>query len=220
MRLLYDNTPGFELANGARLSGLEFPAKYNGEWVMGWHEGNFGSAPLDVLKLEAPPKAEIRADTTSNISAVARWKFAPRPKDGGDWLKFDQGERITNISCKLPPLPPFLLSSLFPFSRVDVSMVCLQSTFSLLTQDFLGAWQDHWCWSGTNAKGVWGIFPQTFIDAASIREVSDRSSISSGERRKSGTAGFFERFSSGRKASRQSSVGHVMVSSGPRPSVV
>ncbi|KAF4773454.1 SH3 domain-containing protein [Colletotrichum scovillei] len=181
MRLLYDNTPGFELANGARLSGVEFPAKYNGEWVMGWHEGNFGSAPLDVLKLEAPPKAEIRADTASNISAVARWKFAPRPKDGGDWLKFDQGERITNISW---------------------------------------AWQDHWCWSGTNAKGVWGIFPQTFIDAASIREVSDRSSISSGERRKSGTAGFFERFSSGRKASRQSSVGHVMVSSGPRPSVV
>ncbi|KAK1699761.1 SH3 domain-containing protein [Colletotrichum godetiae] len=181
MRLLYDNTPGFELANGARLTGVEFPAKYNGEWVMGWHEGNFGSAPLDVLKLEAPPKGEIRADTASNISAVARWKFAPRPKDGGDWLKFDQGERITNISW---------------------------------------AWQDHWCWSGTNAKGVWGIFPQTFIDSNSVREVSDRSSISSGERRKSGTAGFFERFSSGRKASRQSSVGHVMVSSGPRPSVV
>lgn len=106
MRLLYDNTPAFELANGARISGIEFPEKYNGEWVMGWHEGNFGSAPLDVLKLEPPPKSEVRMDTTSNISAVARWRFAPRAKDGGDWLRFDRGERITNISCEsLPDLP-------------------------------------------------------------------------------------------------------------------
>ncbi|KAJ5008983.1 hypothetical protein K4K57_009567 [Colletotrichum sp. SAR 10_99] len=98
MRLLYDQTPAFELANGARLSGVAFPAKYNGEWVMAWHEGNYGSAPVDVVKLEPPPRAEIKMDTTSNISAVARWKFAPKSKDGGDWLKFDQGERITNIS--------------------------------------------------------------------------------------------------------------------------
>lgn len=104
MRLLYDQTPVFELANGARLSGVAFPAKYNGEWIMAWHEGNYGSAPVDVVKLEPPPRAEIKMDTTSNISAVARWKFAPKSKDGGDWLKFDQGERITNISCKLTAL--------------------------------------------------------------------------------------------------------------------
>ncbi|KAK1995176.1 SH3 domain-containing protein [Colletotrichum falcatum] len=102
MRLLYDNTPAFELANGARVSGVVFPEKYNGEWVMGWHEGNFGSAPLDVLKLEPPPKGEVRMDTKSNISAVARWKFAPRTKDAGDWLRFDQGDMITNISCGFP----------------------------------------------------------------------------------------------------------------------
>ncbi|KZL87352.1 sh3 domain-containing protein [Colletotrichum incanum] len=181
MRLLYDNTPAFELANGARISGIEFPEKYNGEWIMGWHEGNFGSAPLDVLKLEPPPKGEIRMDTTSNISAVARWKFAPRTKDGGDWLRFDQGERITNISW---------------------------------------AWQDHWCWSGTNAKGVWGIFPQTHIDGNTIRETSDGSSVSSSERRRR-SEGFFGRFASNRKASSQrtSSVAEVIVSSGPRPSV-
>ncbi|GKT48565.1 uncharacterized protein ColSpa_08746 [Colletotrichum spaethianum] len=181
MRLLYDNTPAFELANGARISGIEFPQKYNGEWVMGWHEGNFGSVPLDVLKLEPPPKGEIRMDTTSNISAVARWKFAPKMKDGGDWLRFDQGEKITNISW---------------------------------------AWQDHWCWSGTNAKGAWGIFPQTHIDGNTIRETSDGSSISSSERRRR-SEGFFGRFASNRKASSQraSSVAEVMVSSGPRPSV-
>ncbi|KAK1988014.1 SH3 domain-containing protein [Colletotrichum cereale] len=115
MRLLYDNTPAFELANGARVSGIVFPEKYNGEWIMGWHEGNFGSAPLDVLKLEPPPKGEVRMDTTSNISAVARWKFAPRTKDGGDWLRFDQGDTITNISCGFPstPLLPLFLFSFF-----------------------------------------------------------------------------------------------------------
>ncbi|WQF80174.1 Putative SH3 domain-containing protein [Colletotrichum destructivum] len=181
MRLLYDNTPAFELANGARISGIEFPEKYNGEWVMGWHEGKFGSAPLDVLKLEPPPKSEVRMDTTSNISAVARWRFAPRPKDGGDWLRFDRGERITNISW---------------------------------------AWQDHWCWSGTNAKGVWGIFPQTHVDGNTMRETSDGSSVSSGERRRR-AEGFFGRLASNRKMSSQrtSSVAEVVVSSGPRPSV-
>ncbi|KAK2008597.1 SH3 domain-containing protein [Colletotrichum eremochloae] len=181
MRLLYDNTPAFELANGARVSGIVFPEKYNGEWIMGWHEGNFGSAPLDVLKLEAPPKEEVRMDTASNISAVARWKFAPRTKDGGDWLRFDQGDTITNISW---------------------------------------AWQDHWCWSGTNTKGVWGIFPQTHIDSNTVRETSDSSSMASGERRRR-AEGFFGRFASNRKASSQrtSSVSEVVVSSGPRPSV-
>ncbi|KAF4836946.1 hypothetical protein CGCSCA4_v012167 [Colletotrichum siamense] len=178
MRLLYDQTPAFELANGARLSGVAFPAKYNGEWIMAWHEGNYGSAPVDVVKLEPPPRAEIKMDTTSNIFAVARWKFAPKSKDGGDWLKFDQGERITNISW---------------------------------------AWQDHWCWSGTNAKGTWGIFPQTHIDTNTIRETTDRSSISSSERKRS--EGFFGRLTSRKSSQRPSSVAEVMVSSGPRPSV-
>ncbi|KAF6821518.1 SH3 domain-containing protein [Colletotrichum sojae] len=173
MRLLYDQTPAFELANGARISGVEFPSKYNGEWIMGWHEGNYGSAPVDVLKLEPPPKAEIRMDTTSNISAIARWKFAPRSKDGGDWLKFDQGEKITSISW---------------------------------------AWQDHWCWSGTNAKGVWGIFPQTHVDTNTIRESSDRSSISSNEKTKSER--FFGMLATRKNSQRPSSVAEVTVPSG------
>ncbi|OLN95661.1 hypothetical protein CCHL11_04904 [Colletotrichum chlorophyti] len=178
MRLLADKTPAFELANGARIAGIEFPAKYNGEWIMGWHEGHYGSAPVDVLKLEPPPKSEIRMDTTSNISAVARWKFAPKSKGGGDWLKFDHGERITNISW---------------------------------------AWQDHWCWSGTNSKGTWGIFPQTHIDNNSIREISDRSSISSSERRKSD--GFFGKLTSRKMSQRPPSVAETAAVPASRPSV-
>ncbi|TDZ37716.1 hypothetical protein C8035_v007677 [Colletotrichum spinosum] len=177
MRMLSDQTPAFELANGARLAGVEFPEKYAGEWVMAWHEGLYGSAPFDVLKLEPPPRSEIKMDAASNVSAVARWRFAPKVKDGGDWLKFDQGERIANISW---------------------------------------AWQDHWCWSGTNAKGVRGIFPQTHIDTSTIRESTDGSSIATKEGGKSRILG---RFVSRKASQRMFSVGEVMVSSGPRPTV-
>ncbi|KAL6923701.1 hypothetical protein FSST1_000975 [Fusarium sambucinum] len=50
-------------------------------------------------------------------------------------------------------------------------------------------YQEFWCWSGTNAKGKTGIFPQAFIDAATLRDFgksgSDRASIVSNERNKS-----------------------------------
>ncbi|KAF7544694.1 hypothetical protein G7Z17_g9744 [Cylindrodendrum hubeiense] len=53
------------------------------------------------------------------------------------------------------------------------------------------AYQDHWCWSGTNAKGKWGIFPQAFVDVNTVREPigtgSDRASILSSEKNKSGS---------------------------------
>ncbi|KAH7017360.1 hypothetical protein EDB80DRAFT_282552 [Ilyonectria destructans] len=53
------------------------------------------------------------------------------------------------------------------------------------------AYQDHWCWSGTNAKGKWGIFPQAFVDPNTVREAggtnSDRVSILSSEKNKSGS---------------------------------
>lgn len=43
---------------------------------------------------------------------------------------------------------------------------------------------DHWCYSGTNAKGKWGIFPAAFIDMATLKELqaSDRASIASSEK--------------------------------------
>ncbi|KAH7150037.1 hypothetical protein B0J13DRAFT_281763 [Dactylonectria estremocensis] len=59
------------------------------------------------------------------------------------------------------------------------------------------AYQDHWCWSGTNAKGKWGIFPQAFVDVNTVREAggipfagsggSDRASVLSSEKAKSGS---------------------------------
>lgn len=100
MRLLPDHTPAFELAEGARISGIEFPSKYMGEWVLGWHDGAKKSVPFDVIRLEPPPKNEVRMGGTSTVVAVARWRHAPKAKDGSEWLRFDKGDVISNISCK------------------------------------------------------------------------------------------------------------------------
>ena len=56
----------------------------------------------------------------------------------------------------------------------------------MLTAGDAGTHPNHWCWSGTNAKGKWGIFPQSHIELSSVNEFSgsDRSSIASGEKKK------------------------------------
>ncbi|KAI9171064.1 hypothetical protein HJFPF1_00543 [Paramyrothecium foliicola] len=57
------------------------------------------------------------------------------------------------------------------------------------------AYIDHWCWSGTNSKGKWGIFPQVFIDTNTMQEVetvqSDRTSVVSNEKKGSGIRAMF-----------------------------
>ncbi|RGP78572.1 hypothetical protein FLONG3_3297 [Fusarium longipes] len=71
-------------------------------------------------------------------------------------------------------------------------------------------YQEFWCWSGTNAKGKTGIFPQAFIDIATLRDFgkagSDRASVISNERNKS--LSVLSRFSS-RKASRAGRPGSI-----------
>lgn len=99
-RLLGDRTPALELVVGSKVTGLTFPAKYGGEWCMGWYDGVHASVPLDTLKLEPPAQRDIRMDGTSLVRAKAKWKFVHKDKSGTDWLKFDKDEVITNISCK------------------------------------------------------------------------------------------------------------------------
>jgi hypothetical protein len=74
----------------------------------------------------------------------------------------------------------------------------------------LGPYQEYWCWSGTNAKGKTGIFPQAFIDIGTLRDFgktgSDRASIVSNERNKS--LSVLSRFSS-RKTSRAGRPGSI-----------
>ena len=101
-----DRTSVLHFAVGARIVGIEFPLRYEGKWGIGWHDGVRAAFEADTVQLDAPPKAEIRMQGTSNIQAVARWKWNQK---GGDekWLKFDKGDVIKNISCKTKPTRPF-----------------------------------------------------------------------------------------------------------------
>ncbi|CAJ0549329.1 Ff.00g029420.m01.CDS01 [Fusarium sp. VM40] len=170
-RLLYDRTPALELVLNAKIVGLSWPAKYMGEWAMGYHDGILASVPTEILKLDPPPSSEVKIDGLSPVQATARWKFNHKDKVKGDWLKFEKDEIITNIS--------------WPY-------------------------QEYWCWSGTNAKGKTGIFPQAFIDVSTLRDFgktgSDRASIVSNERNKS--LSVLSRFSS-RKTSRAGRPGSI-----------
>jgi hypothetical protein len=57
------------------------------------------------------------------------------------------------------------------------------------------AYFDHWCWSGTNSKGKWGVFPQAFIDINTMHEAastpSDGMSVVSNEKKPGGIRGMF-----------------------------
>lgn len=185
MKLLHDRTPAFELAIGAKIVGVEFPDKYNGEWCMGYHNGRYASFPFDVARLEPPPPHELRMGGSTSARAVARWKFAVKDKDKtkAEWLKFDRGDMITNISCKFPS-SPFTASPLIPAPAPRHLFTPHSSLYPPRTSadNIPGIDQDHWCWSGTNAKGKWGIFPKSHLDLATLREndESDKASTISG----------------------------------------
>lgn len=106
---------------GQRIVGIEFPARFDGLWAVGWADNVWAAFPADVVRLEPPPPAEIGrgnggGGNGSNLRAVARWKRHPKDKDPGGWLKFDKGEVITNISCEYPlffvPTPFFILGDI------------------------------------------------------------------------------------------------------------
>ncbi|PKK45128.1 hypothetical protein CI102_10644 [Trichoderma harzianum] len=100
-RLLPDRTPALELIQGAKITGLTWPARYGGEWAFGWHDGVHASIPMEIIKLDRPPFSQIKRNNTSRIRAKAKWKFAPKEKNE-DWLKFDKDEIITNITWSYP----------------------------------------------------------------------------------------------------------------------
>ncbi|KAK8059538.1 hypothetical protein PG996_009468 [Apiospora saccharicola] len=144
-----DRAPVLEYAVGARIVGIEFPPRYEGKWAMGWHDGVRGVFESDTVKLEPPSRSEVRMQGNSNMQAVARWKF--RQSGGeGNWLKFNKGDVIENI-C----LCCFIRLFAYPGDTLSPD---------------IGAYTDHWCWSGTSSKH-WGIFPQTHVDPDSVQEL-------------------------------------------------
>lgn len=90
-------------ALGAKLLGIEFPDRYNGEWCVGYSDHEWGVFPSDTIRLDTPRQSDIRMQGSSNLKAVARWKWSPKEKERGDWLRFEKGEVITGIGCKFIP---------------------------------------------------------------------------------------------------------------------
>lgn len=126
MRMPPDEAEVLSFASGARIIGVKFPTKYQGEWCVGWADHSFGAIPVEAIRLDPPMKSDIRSRGSSTMKAVARWKFSVKDKGWeGGWLSFGKGETITNIGCKscflfCPTLPffpsPFPPSSLSLFS--------------------------------------------------------------------------------------------------------
>ncbi|KAI1079199.1 hypothetical protein F5B20DRAFT_545378 [Whalleya microplaca] len=95
MRTPPDRTPVLQFAIGAKIVGIEFPAKYEGKWGIGWHDGVRAAFEAESIQIDAPPKSEIKMGGISNVQAMARWKWHQKGDDR--WLKFDKGDTIKNI---------------------------------------------------------------------------------------------------------------------------
>ncbi|KAI1434528.1 hypothetical protein GGR50DRAFT_662114 [Xylaria sp. CBS 124048] len=96
MRLPPDREHALQFAVGARIVGIEFPARYDGKWAVGWHDGVHGAFEADAVRLEAPHKTDGKMPGMSNMTAVARWKWSQKGDER--WLKFEKGDVIKNIS--------------------------------------------------------------------------------------------------------------------------
>lgn len=191
MRRPPDGAEVLPVAAGARVLGVEFPERYQGEWCLGWVDHERGLLPAEAVRLDPPRRhgwdaRGQRGGSLSGMRAVARWKFATKEgkdKDGTQWLSFGKGEVITNIICELSvysvrSLFDSINSSSKPEGEPSTNRACPGNA---------GSHQDHWCWWGTNAKGKSGMFPRSHIEPGTLAEgatKSDRTSISSKEKRK------------------------------------
>ncbi|KAI1853256.1 hypothetical protein JX266_001962 [Neoarthrinium moseri] len=85
-----------QFAVGAKIVGIEFPAKYEGKWGIGWHDGVRAAFEAESVHLDAPPKSETRMQGTSSMQATVRWNWSQ--KGEGNWLKLNKGDVVKNIS--------------------------------------------------------------------------------------------------------------------------
>lgn len=131
-----DQADVLSFAAGAKIVGVEFPDKYQGQWCVGWADHTYGAIPVEAIQLDPPRKSDAmpkRAGSSGggisgggggiSLKAVARWRCSVKEKEklwGREWLSFSKGEAITNIGCKFYPLilPLLLISPSFP-PRLD-----------------------------------------------------------------------------------------------------
>lgn len=101
LRRPVDETWPHQFPVGAKIVGIEFPAKYKGEWGVGWYDNVRAPFPADAVRLDTPSKSEIRTQGTSSMRAVSRWKWATGSAyRNSEWLRLDKNETVTNVACK------------------------------------------------------------------------------------------------------------------------
>ncbi|CAK7227987.1 hypothetical protein SCUCBS95973_006730 [Sporothrix curviconia] len=89
---------------GSKIVGIEFPAKYKGEWAVGWFDNMRGPFPAEHIRLDPPPRNEIHSTQgTSALRATVRWKWASSSVyRNSDWLRLDRNETVSNITWAHP----------------------------------------------------------------------------------------------------------------------
>jgi hypothetical protein len=129
-----DGNDVLHFALGARIVGITFPDRFNGQWAIGYHDGVRGAFPTACIAIDPPGRDEEVMNSNSNLVAFAKWDFKLKKSKDDPWLKFNKGETVSHIGFK---------------------------------------YQDQWCWTGQNAKGQWGIFPNSFVDNLHDRSLSN-----------------------------------------------
>jgi hypothetical protein len=125
---------------GSRVIGVEFPGKYAGKWCTGWHDGRWGYFPAKSIELERP--APGRLDALPLLHGIGGSGMAVTAK----W-KWDPGAAAKD--------------GWLGFDKGD------RLTNVGWPAD---AGQEAWCWSGSTAKGKFGVFPRSHIDESSLRD--------------------------------------------------
>ncbi|OAA68406.1 sh3 domain containing protein [Niveomyces insectorum RCEF 264] len=103
LRRPFDGAPPIQFPAGSKIIGIEFPAKYKGEWAVGWFDNVRGPFPVEHVRLDTPPRNEIRTQGTSALRATARWKWASGSAyRNTEWLRLDKNETVSNIVWSHP----------------------------------------------------------------------------------------------------------------------
>jgi hypothetical protein len=92
-----EGNPVLHFASGARIVGITYPERFQGQWCIGYHDGERGSFPASTVQLEMPMKEDVLMNAQSGLIAFAKWDYKPKDAKDGSWLKFSKGDRIQAI---------------------------------------------------------------------------------------------------------------------------
>jgi hypothetical protein len=92
-----EGNPPLHFAAGARIVGITFPDRFNGQWCIGYHDGERGAFPAHTIMLELPVREDVMMNAQSNLIAFAKWDFKAKDAKEGGWLKFNKGDKISAV---------------------------------------------------------------------------------------------------------------------------